>query len=130
MFQGSLFLVGFILAIAIFVASMFALGKGRLGIRGFVLWFFWSASLAIFSFFPGLIDFVAHLLSVQVRGLFVMTIGLVGAYILVYSLYISQRSTERTVQRFCQEISLLRYKLEYNLSERDHANPSDHRHIK
>jgi hypothetical protein len=126
MFQGGLFLIGFVLAIVLAIFTLVAFLKGRLGIRSFALWILLSLVLAGLSLFPQLIDWLAFLISVRVRGLFVLTIGLLVAYILVYASYLSQRTTEKTVQRLSQEVSLLRYRLEYNDDEGTHADSSDH----
>jgi hypothetical protein len=126
MFQGGLFLIGFVLAIVLAIFTLVAFLKGRLGIRSFALWILLSLVLAGLSLFPQLIDWLAFLISVRVRGLFVLTIGLLVAYILVYASYLSQRTTEKTVQRLSQEVSLLRYRLEYNDDEGARADSSDH----
>jgi hypothetical protein len=126
MFQGGLFLIGFVLAIVLAIFTLVAFLRGRLGIRSFVFWILLSLVLAGLSLFPQLIDWLAFLISVRVRGLFVLTIGLLVAYILVYASYLSQRTTEKTVQRLSQEVSLLRYRLEYNDDEGTHADSSDH----
>lgn len=126
MFQGGLFFVGFVLSIALVIFTLFAFLKGRLGIRSFVFWVLLSLGLAVLSLFPEFIDWFALLISVRVRGLFVLTIGLLVAYILIYASYLSQRAMERTVQRLSQEVSLLRYRLEYNVSEGADANSGDH----
>jgi hypothetical protein len=126
MFQGGLFLIGFVLAIVLAIFTLVAFLRGRLGIRSFVFWILLSLVLASLSLFPQLIDWLAFLISVRVRGLFVLTIGLLVAYILVYASYLSQRTTEKTVQRLSQEVSLLRYRLEYNDDEGTHADSSDH----
>lgn len=126
-FQGGLFFIGLILSVILTILTFLAFWKGRLGIRSFVLWILLSLGLAVFSLFPDLIDLLARLLSVQVRGLFVLTTGLLIAYALIYASYVSQRTIEKTVQRLNQEISLLHYRLEYNIDEGTHGDSGDYR---
>jgi hypothetical protein len=125
MFQGGLFLVGFVLSVLLATFALLAFLKERLGIRSFVFWMLLSLGLAVLSLFPGLVDSLARLFSVRARGLFVLTVGLLLAYVLIFTSYASQRSTEKTVQRLSQEVSLLRYRLEYGTGEEADADSGD-----
>jgi len=125
MFQGGLFLAGFVLSIILAIFASLAFLRERLGVRSFVFWMLFSVGLAVLSLSPGLVDYLARFVSVQARGLFVLTVGLLLTYVLIFASNASQRNTERIVERLSQEVSLLRYRLEYGIGEESDADSGD-----
>lgn len=120
---GPLFLTGAALAAILVLFSAIAFKRGRLGVRAFVAWTLLSLVILAFSLSPGLVDWLARLLTVEARGLLVLTVAVTIAYLLIWGSYLAQRRTERTCQRLAQEIALLRYELEHS-DEDGHASSS------
>ena len=113
MFEGGLFIVGFVTALALGAVTVLLFSMGRIGVRQFVFWESMLTGLLIFALAPGAIDFLAGLIGVEARGLFVLAMGLLVVYMVVYSLTVQQRDTDRQVRVLAQELALLRFQQEY-----------------
>lgn len=127
MFKGILFLLGFGLAVVLLIATVWAAYRGRLAIRGFLFWIFAALVLGTLSLFPGIIDWLMVMISINVRGIFVLGVGLLLAYLFIYMNFLAQRGTEKAIRQISQELSLLRYRLEYG--KEVHARRGDDRGI-
>ena len=73
--------------------------------------------------FPQLIDFLMGFLKVGVRALFVLTVGVLGAYLLIYGLYVAQIRQEKMMIKLIQEVALLRYQIEHRGAGRKDNEP-------
>lgn len=105
--------LGLVTAVVLILLTIYLFLKGTVGFRTFLLL---EAVLALFILaivFPQSIDFLMSLLDVGVRGLFVLTVGVLGAYLLLYGLYTAQARQEKMLIESIQEISLLRYRIEF-----------------
>lgn len=110
---GGLFAIGFVASLVLGAGTMYLFLSKQIGIRQLIYWEGLSVGLLILSVFPGITDWLASLMGVGVRGLFVLTLGLLGAYTLSYNLLFRQYRIEKRIWELSQEIALLRYELEY-----------------
>jgi hypothetical protein len=111
--------LGLVVAIILVLLTVYLFLQHTFGFRVFLLL---EAALAIFItviVFPQLIDFLMGFLKVGVRGLFVLTVGVLGAYLLIYGLYVAQTRQERMIIRLIQEVALLRYQVEHGDAGRE-----------
>jgi len=121
-FAGGLFAVGFVASLMLGGLTLYLFLSRRISIRQFVFWEGLLLGLLILAVFPGLIDWLASLINVGVRGLFVLAMGLLGVYIIVYNLSVRQHKHEKQVQHLSQEVALLRYQLEYRSEVQDESS--------
>ncbi len=116
-FDGGLFVLGFFVALILSGVTLYLFIAERMTVRQFAFWELISVGIIIFTVFPGVLEWVASLVGVTQRGIFVLTMGILGAYVLLYSLTVFQRKSEREIRRLNQEIALLRYEVEYGEPE-------------
>jgi hypothetical protein len=125
-FAGSLYAVGFVVALGVAGLTLFLFLRERVTVRQLVFWETVSLGVAVLAAFPGLIEWLAGLIGVTQRGIFVLTMGVLGAYALVYYLSVYQRRNEKEIRRLNQEMALLRYQMEYGIGEpRDESRGDD-----
>jgi hypothetical protein len=117
MFDGGLFIVGFVVAFAFAGLIFFLFASERVTIKQFIFWELVALGLLVASVFPALTDWAAGLLGITARGIFVLSLAVLGAYVFTFSLSISQRINDKTIRLLIQEIALLRYQLEYGSDE-------------
>lgn len=117
MFDGGLFLVGFVVAFVFATLIFYLFATERVTVKQLLFWEFMAAALLAASIFPPLTDWAAGLLGISARGIFVLSMGVLGAYVFTFSLSLSQRNNDRRIRSLVQEIALLRYQLEYKVDE-------------
>ena len=118
-FAGGLFAVGFITAVAFALLTLYLFIKERMTIQQFLLWECVSVIVLISSLFPRVLEWTAGLIGITQRGIFVLAIGILGAYILIYTLGVYQRRNDQMIRRLNQEIALLRYQIEHSSLKED-----------
>ena len=118
-FAGGLFAVGFITAVVFALLTLYLFIKERMTVQQFLLWECVSVIVLISSLFPRVLEWAAGLIGITQRGIFVLAIGILGAYILIYTLGVYQRRNDQMVRRLNQEIALLRYQIEHSSLKED-----------
>jgi hypothetical protein len=118
-FAGGLFVVGFVAALVLAGLTLYLFLSERMTVRQFAFWEAVSVAIVVFTIFPGVLEWTAGLVGVTQRGIFVVTMGVLGAYVLIYSLTVYQRKTEKEIRKLNQEIALLRYQVEYGSDSDD-----------
>jgi hypothetical protein len=116
-------LIGLVVAIILVLLTAYLFLRHTFSFRVLLLL---EAVLTVFItvvVFPQSIDYLMAFFQVGVRGLFVLTVGVLGAYLLIYGLYIMHTKQERMIVKLIQEIALLRYQIECQGSERETDTP-------
>jgi len=108
----SLFLLGLV-CFAIW-RSILKLKHKSFGIGSAILWISVWALIGIGSIFPELISYLMTFTDAKFRVVFVLLIGVVILYGIVFSLTIRLEKTQRDTRRLIQEISLIKYNYDEN----------------
>jgi hypothetical protein len=83
--------------------------QDRVPVRAFIFWELVGGVLALFALFPGWLDWLMSLVGVQHRAYFMLTVGLLGLYVVVYSVFMTQRKIEKDLMRFAQTFALSQF---------------------
>lgn len=115
--------LGLVVGVSLALLTAYLFWRRTFSFRVFLLL---EVALAIFVaaiFFPQLTDFLMSRLRVGVRGLFVLTVGVLGTYLLLYGLYIAHIRQEKMIIKLIQEVALLRYQIEYGGAGHENDEP-------
>jgi len=112
-------LLGLVGAVAIALLTLYLFLRRIITPRLFLLLEAAAVVGILAAVFPQSIDFVMDFLQIDVRGLFVLAVGLLGGYFLLYVLYVTYARQERKIVRLFQEVALLRYQVEHGHDEGD-----------
>jgi hypothetical protein len=115
--------LGLVVAITLALVTAYMFLRRTFSFRVFLLL---EAILAIFItavVFPQSIDFLMGFFRVGVRSLFILTVGVLGAYLLIYGLYVAQTRQEKMMIKLIQEVALLRYQIEHRGEGRENNEP-------
>lgn len=113
-FQGSLFLLGFLCAIFLLEYLIYLYRNKKIEFIPFLSWIIIAIGLMIVALFPGLIEWIIQALRLNARGFFIITLSVLVLYFLMIQISARQSQLEIKIKKLNQEISLLEYIIEYN----------------
>jgi hypothetical protein len=99
-------IIGIALAILIFYEARELYQRGKFKRRDFGIWSSVSIILLVFSVFPSVMNYILGILSIG-RGLdALLIIGLLGAYAMVFQVYIRIQETNREVTELVRKVAI------------------------
>ena len=110
--DSGLALLAVLMALGLALVTGYLLWKRTISLRVFLVLETILALACLVILTPGLVPSLMALLRVEVRGLFLLTCGVLGAYLFVYAIYVRQTRQRQAILRLIQEVALLRGKLE------------------
>ena len=95
--------------------------KDKIGIKGFVSWIVFSICVGAISIFPGAIDFLLKVVSINIetRGLAILAVAVFLIFIIIYKQAISQQQIRNAVDKLVQEMAILNYKFDKNITPKN-----------
>lgn len=100
-------IIGVVLACLIFYEAWTLYKKGKFKPRDFGIWSFLAVMLAVFSILPGWFSTFLNLFTNLGRGIdALMLIGILGAYALIFQVYIRVQETNRRVTDLVREVAI------------------------
>lgn len=98
--------VGIFLGIFAIILSILRFREGKVTLNMLALWIFIWVMIIIFSIYPGLTSYFSSLTGIG-RGLdFILIIGLIGCYYLIFRLYTMLESIEKEITQLVRELAL------------------------
>ena len=103
--------------------------KEKTTIKNAILWTILWIIIGIGVLVPSSVELVMKAVKMENRLFFISIMGIFIILIIVYALSINQKKTERTVSKLIQEISILNYKFDNNITSREQDDEKQKIHL-
>ncbi len=107
--------IAFYILIAVIVFAIFTVAmymRYNLSTAAFITIESFLAVFILALLVPSYIDLALEFLGVSARGVFILTLGVLGSFSLIYRLALENTRQNRQINSLIQEISILQYRLD------------------